>query len=487
MRIWPDSLFGRLIAALLAAVGLTVVIVVILITKDREALLFQRSEMAALVELIATETARLESMPQTEREQALISLQAEGLVAPFEYARANPGQLRQQDPGAAANNLERHLRRELGADFAVSVGFPSRSRTEIILVSPSESPEQWDDSDRRPWDQDRGRSRRAQWIGGLVDLDTGRLQLDVSIVPPGDEPLRFRVPVPGEEPSLPTAIFGQLALLTAVLGGVLFVMARTITNPLADLSRAAEALGRGIRQLPLQETGSKEIRETTRAFNVMQERLNRYVESRTRVLSAMSHDLRTPLTRLKLRVEQLNDPVMQERFNADLDSMNDMVSGALDALKGISDTEALAPTDINSLLEGLRSEFAEADASVTVSGAASLPIMARPHLLKRCLENLLCNAVNYGASAEVNVLEKDDEILIRIDDEGPGIPDRELEKVFEPYFRLEGSRNQNTGGVGLGLSIARDIAQAHGGTLTLTNRRPHGLRAELSLPQTKPA
>ncbi|HVY66858.1 MAG TPA: ATP-binding protein, partial [Gammaproteobacteria bacterium] len=263
---------------------------------------------------------------------------------------------------------------------------------------------------------------------------------------------------------------------------VLYVMGRTITRPLSQLASAAEAVGRGARHTPLPETGARELRDATRAFNTMQERLQRYLDSRTHVLAAMSHDLRTPLTRLKLRAEALDDAALRDRFNADLDEMNRMVTGALNLFKGVDHEEPLESVHVDALLADLRRELGELGAGFTVRGSAA-PLPARPMALKRCLTNLLSNAAKYGKNVAVVIEDAPAELVLRVQDEGPGIPEDMLERVFEPFFRLESSRNADTGGVGLGLSIARDIAQSHGGSLTLRNRAPHGLEAVLRLPR----
>jgi len=216
----------------------------------------------------------------------------------------------------------------------------------------------------------------------------------------------------------------------------------------------------------------------------MQERLHRYLDSRTHVLAAMSHDLRTPLTRLRLRVETLDESALRERFIADLDEMNGMVIGALDLFKGLNNDEPVRLIDVNRLLEELRTEFGEMGRAVAIEGWVREPLAAKAQALKRCLTNLLSNAVLYGERATVVIDDQGSEVVLRILDEGPGIPEHTLEQVFEPYFRLESSRNAATGGTGLGLSIARDIAQAHGGSLVLRNRLPHGLEAVLRLPRS---
>jgi signal transduction histidine kinase len=254
---------------------------------------------------------------------------------------------------------------------------------------------------------------------------------------------------------------------------------------LSELAGAAEAVGKGAKVPPLPERGARELRNATRAFNTMQERLHRYLDSRTRVLAAMSHDLRTPLTRLRLRAEAIDDAVTRERMTADLDEMSVMVTGALSLFKGLNDTEAAAPVRIDDLLTSLRKEFAELGGEVDVSGTSTVPLLAKPNALKRCLSNLLHNAIKYGQRAHVTMADTGSHLQICIRDEGPGIPDDQLEQVFEPFYRLESSRSRDTGGTGLGLCIARDIAEAHGGSIQLRNHPDGGLQATLTLPRNR--
>jgi signal transduction histidine kinase len=216
----------------------------------------------------------------------------------------------------------------------------------------------------------------------------------------------------------------------------------------------------------------------------MQDRLRRYLDSRTRVLAAMSHDLKTPLTRLRLQVETLDNPPMQARIGRELDEMEGMVREALSLFRGLDDGEPAASVDIEALLTQIRDEFTDMGAEVTLSGHAAQPFTGRPQALKRCITNLVANAIKFGTRADL-VLEDAAELLIRVRDRGPGIPAEELERVFEPFYRLETSRNRDSGGTGLGLSIARDIAQAHGGTLTLANLSDGGLEATLRLPRRR--
>jgi signal transduction histidine kinase len=215
----------------------------------------------------------------------------------------------------------------------------------------------------------------------------------------------------------------------------------------------------------------------------MQARLAGYSRDRTRVLAAMSHDLKTPITRLRLRAELLEDPQLRAKFTKDLDEMESMVGATLDFLRGQESGEPARPVDVMALLESLQADLRETGGQMEIEGAAVKPYPGVPQALKRCLGNLVENAVKYGRSAHVTVDDDDARLVIRVQDYGPGLPPAELEKVFEPFYRVEGSRSRDTGGTGLGLTIARGIAEAHGGRLTLRNRVEGGLEATLELPR----
>jgi signal transduction histidine kinase len=234
----------------------------------------------------------------------------------------------------------------------------------------------------------------------------------------------------------------------------------------------------------MEEKGPAEVIRAARAFNTMQSRLAGYVRDRTRVLAAMSHDLKTPITRLRLRAELLEDPQIRAKFTKDLDEMESMVGATLDFLRGQESGEPAQPVDVMALLESLQADMADMGGTVRIEGGAKAPYPGRPQALKRCLANLLENAVNYGKSAGVVVDDNDSRLEIRIQDEGPGLPQSELQKVFEPFYRVEGSRSRETGGTGLGLTIAKSVAEAHGGSLVLRNRAEGGLEAVLVLPRS---
>lgn len=272
-------------------------------------------------------------------------------------------------------------------------------------------------------------------------------------------------------------------LLVAVIALTLFAV-RWVTRPLKTLAEAAEGLGADIERPPLAEQGPLEVSSAARAFNTMQQRLVAFIRDRTRILAAMSHDLKTPITRLRLRAELLDDAALRVKFEKDLAEMESMVSATLDFMRGVENREARQPLDVMALLESLQEDAAELKGRVEIEGAALKPYHGLAQALKRCLRNLIDNAVRYGKSATVRVEDSAAMLRIRVRDEGPGIPEGELERIFEPFHRLEGSRSRDTGGTGLGLGIARNIARAHGGDIVLGNLPQGGLEAVLTLPRT---
>lgn len=261
------------------------------------------------------------------------------------------------------------------------------------------------------------------------------------------------------------------------------VAMRWAVQPLRRLALHADTLGRNLSAPPLPETGPREVRSAAHAFNTMQDRLASYLDDRLRILAAVSHDLQTPITRMKLRAEMMADEGQRTKFLKDLDEMETMIGATLDFLRGESRKEGNVPLDINALLSTLQDDMEDLDEKVDVVGEATAPLYARPQALKRCLSNLLENAIRYGGNAHIRVEDGARELVIHIEDDGPGIPEDKLEQMFEPFRRGEHSRNRSTGGVGLGLAIARNLARAHGGEVTLANRPSGGLRATVNLPR----
>ncbi|WP_020681422.1 ATP-binding protein [Marinobacterium rhizophilum] len=270
-----------------------------------------------------------------------------------------------------------------------------------------------------------------------------------------------------------------ISLAVMLLFGVWIV--RSLTRPLRRLAEAAESFGRGeARALP--ETGSRELETTARAFNAMQLRIQRYLDDRERLFASISHDLKTPITRLRLRAELLDDDAERDAFCRDLEDLDMLVKGALQSVKETDIHENRVEVDLQRMLCYMRDGAALAGKVVTVTGEQREPFLGKPLALRRCLGNLVDNALYYGGRAEINIQDDSKGLEITVSDRGPGIPAAQLERVFAPYTRLAGSQSAHPG-MGLGLSIARNIARAHGGDITLANREGAGLVVRLTLPR----
>ncbi len=288
------------------------------------------------------------------------------------------------------------------------------------------------------------------------------------------------IPAPALAWAAPSLLASLLAALAISLITVLVL--RRMTRPLQGLARAADAFGRGLEVAPLAESGPEEVRHTVRAFNLMQERLRRFVEDRTRMLAAIGHDLRTPITSLRIRAEFVEDEETRAKIVETLDEMQRMIEAALSFLREEAATETARTVDLAALIESLVADCTDLGWNVTFAATARPVLRCRPDSLRRALRNLIENAVRYGERATVTLERDRSTVRIAVEDEGPGIPPEMMERAFEPFFRLEGSRSPETGGIGLGLAIARTIARSHGGDLRLANRAEGGLRAELLLP-----
>ncbi len=272
----------------------------------------------------------------------------------------------------------------------------------------------------------------------------------------------------------------QLLSLAAVLA-LSFLVVRWTTRPLAALSEAAQAFGNGEHMPALPETGSREFVNTARAFGAMRERIARYIDERERLFISISHDLRTPIMRLKLRAEMLDDDGLRSDFHDDLDDLDMMVKGALQCVKDgdihENPTEVRLDALLGRMVEGAR--LAGHEVAYVPSG---LCVRAKPLALKRAIGNLLDNGLFYGNRVDISVFERGADIEIALRDHGPGVPQEAFATLFDPYLRLEHGRRQNSGGMGLGLGIARGIVLAHGGELVLENDPGGGLRATIILP-----
>lgn len=315
---------------------------------------------------------------------------------------------------------------------------------------------------------------RVQWRGSCEAInvtlrDGDRLRL--SVMPP----------VFATEPR--TDLSPLLLVFMLSIAALAYLVARMTTSPLKKLAQAAKDLGHDINHPPLKLTGVSEIRQASAAFNAMQARIRQYIVQRTEMLAAITHDLQTPLTRLRLRLEKVADRELQQRLIGDLSAMQEMVREGLDLARSTDTSETMQALDLDSLLDSVCADATDAGQEVVLHGRVAMRAFGRPMGLRRCLVNLIDNAVKYGHNARVTVERVKGAARIRIRDSGPGIDAAELARVFEPFYRVESSRSRESGGTGLGLTIARNIAEQHGGTIALANHPEGGLEVTLMLPE----
>ncbi len=273
-----------------------------------------------------------------------------------------------------------------------------------------------------------------------------------------------------------------LGISLLLLAPLVWFMARRLTRPIRVFAEAAERLGADPDAEPMVASGPTEVRTAIHAFNDMQAALRDHMRRRSQTVAAIAHDLRTPLTRLRFRAEQAPDSV-RDRMAADIEEMDALIATAMAYVRGEVAPDRSEPFDLAELAADCAAGFSETGASVTFRGISPLPVVADPAALRRALANLIANAVTFGGGARVDATSLDGTAVITVEDDGPGLPESELEAVFEPFYRGERSRNRETGGAGLGLSVARQAARAHGGDVVLQTRPGGGLTARLTLPQ----
>jgi signal transduction histidine kinase len=448
VRLLPASLFGRLVMVLVAGLLLAVSIGVATSLRERGQLLRQAGAIGAARQ-IADAIRVLDAQSPAARERTAASLGSATLSVSLAAAPSVPGGAAPGGPYAShvaallADDLGEHREVRVGPDFAMP---PMR-------IGPM--------------------------MMGDMRMPMHPMAVQVRLRDGSWATFSFAIPPP--RAAWPYAlILEALALVLAVVM-LSIVAVRRATRPLAMLASAADELGANINRAPLAEDGPDEVRRAARAFNSMQARLKEYIEDRGRILAAIAHDLKTPLALLRLRTESLPaDAELKAKFEGDVQRMERLVSETLDFVRALDSPEAARPVDVLALLESLKTDTALLGWQVEISGSAQ-PYPAKVQALQRCITNLVDNAVRYGKRARIILEDASDALRIRIQDDGPGIPDGALERVFEPFYRLEASRNPATGGSGLGLAIARTIARAHGGNVELRNLEGGGLEALLVL------
>jgi signal transduction histidine kinase len=435
MRVLPQSLFGRLVWILVIGLIIAQFLSVVLREEDREEFFYQTRTIDTARRISDIVTV-FNTLKREDRAEVVSSFSAFSLAVSKTEPMAAAGVT---TDNKAAQAFEEIMRRYLGARWPVAVvPYQMTANGTIFLIKVKLEDNTW---------------------------------------------LSFKSYLASDANTSLVRLFPKLLILLASIIVLSLIAVRWVTRPLQAMALAAEALGKDINHPPLVVKGPLEVRRAAQAFNTMQGRLAGYIQERTRILAAVSHDLKTPITRMRLRVEVLDDPVLRAKFIKDLEELETMVAATLDFIHGLGTEERTQWIDVNALLESMQFDAQEMGREVTIQGAASAPFLGHPQALKRCLANLIDNAVTYGKSAALIVEDSDSRLRVRIRDAGPGIPDSEMERVFDPFYRLEQSRNRISGGTGLGLTIARNIARSHGGELSLANLPGGGLEALLTLPR----
>ena len=456
MRFLPRSLFGQIVLALVAGILVAQLAGTWLLLDDRSRFGDRlRREYAA--QRIAGIISVLDAAPAEERPRLVRALS----VPPTRLTLDEPWQASGAELGPEASVFLQRVSRELERPLPLQV-------LSIRHVPRAE---------RRPGRDTERPDRHMRHDGPLVLLAVTQARLGDGTV------VTFRHALPQPPSDWPLRLLGLLALLAIVVALLSGWAVRRLTRPLASLANAADGLARNLDQKPLDEKGPQEVARAARSFNAMQRSLKAYLETRAQALAGVSHDLRLPLTRLRLRLEQLPENDARAAMQRDIEEMDAMVGGTLDYLRAGADTEQAVKLNLVALLEGLAEDAEAAGAKVSLHGTAA-PLTARPQALRRCLANLIDNARRYGGGAvDVTLVDNASSVDIRIEDRGAGIPAEERERVFEPYVRLEASRARHTGGTGLGLAIARAVARAHGGEVALAGRAGGGTAAIVTLPR----
>lgn len=444
MKAVFQSMTGRVILVLVAGVVVSALITLGLAFNERQRMIGQFRDYHA-VERLAQFIQSLDDVETGMRGPFLSAGRGVGV-------RAEPAS-ESDTPSGSQSDLAAMLERRL----------PDGYRIASMPVQPSDC-----DFGRRP--RRRHGESRGPCESMLVTLpDNSRLRL--TVLPPRPPPVA------------PRADFGTYAILFLISVAILAALvARMTMRPLKQLAQAATELGNDIERPPLPERGATEIRQAAAAFNAMQARIRNHIRQRGQILAAITHDLQTPLTRLRLRLEKVEDAELREKLVADLTAMQGMVREGLDLARSMDAAGPLQRMDLDSLVDSVCSDATDAGQDVTLEGSTGAALMARPIPLRRCLTNLIDNACKYGGFARITAAREGRQAVIRITDGGPGIPEDEMKNVFEPFYRLEASRSRETGGTGLGLTIARNIAEQHGGSIGLRNLPENGLEVTLTLP-----
>ncbi|HEX7156349.1 MAG TPA: ATP-binding protein [Burkholderiaceae bacterium] len=460
MKLLPRSLFGQVVFATVVAVVASQ-LVVAWVLLDERAQMARRVWGDQAAQRIAGFISAIDGATPAERVRIIGTTGLRPSHASLEEPWKKPG----DDLPSEAISFLAKLRKELARPLEVQL---------LVLVP-----------DWPPALPGAAAPLAAPGAGGLDDSRRRRLRL-VAVQARLDDGsvLTLRHALPPLQAGPPTHVLVGVALLVAIAGALTAWTVRRLTRPLGTLARAARGLASNLDQPPLPESGPAEVAAAAVSFNRMQQDLKRNLETRSQALAAVSHDLRLPITRIRLRIERLSDEATREAIESDLVEMDRMIGDTLEFLRAGHSGEQPARIDVNALVESVAEDMRALGCRIRTHGEARAPLVARGQAVRRCLGNLVDNARRYGGGAvDLTVRDEVEQVEFVVEDRGPGIPESERERVFEPYVRLEASRARHTGGTGLGLAIARAIARGHGGDVALESREGGGLRAVLKFPR----
>lgn len=472
---YPRTLFSRLVLLLLFGLVLAEAITALVLTSDRgEAI--KRAAGIHSAQRIASIVKILDQMTHDQRQETAKALDAPGMRISLTLP---PLDSQDRGPSTGSTLFLGALRYYLDDDRDIRLDLADKQATQHFFARGKFAPTMG----MNPGRHNMMRQHMAE-AGLMLSADGAHL---IQIRLQDGQWVSFGEQLPEEVTHWPLRVVLALGLVLIVLGLVALLAVRWITRPLSHLAESARALGQDLQRPPLEEKGPEEVRSTLQAFNAMQQQIRQFVDERSRFLAAISHDLRTPITRLRLRSGLLEDPKLQAKFERDLEEMEELVQGILELMRDETGEVKKQALDINDLLETLQIDGEESGKKITLQGQANDSFYCHPASMRRLVTNLVDNALKYGGRADIEIEDSKAYLQIRITDNGTGIPESQLEHVFQPFTRIEDSRCKETGGTGLGLSIAKNIALAHGGTLTLKNREHGGLLAELTLPRNDKA
>jgi signal transduction histidine kinase len=463
-RFLPKSLFGQTLLVLVAGLIVSLLVGSWIYTLDREQAVRAVGGFSA-AQRITNLTKLVQDAPREWRERIVAGLSDQTFRVSL--SAQPPANIPNDDDTAVAEAIKEFLIAQLSL---------APGRQPRVSASPRDGPMFGGGLPMM------GHGPMMHGFGGFGGFG-GFRDLQVAVPLPDGQWLSFATALPESGSAFSRQFLLSMGIMAIVILVVSVWAVRRVTAPLAAVSAAAERLGIDLNTPPMPEMGTIETRQAARAFNTMQARLRDLIENRTRMLAAISHDLRTPLTLLRLRAENVENQQERDKMLASIAEMDSMIGVTLQFARDEATNEIRRPTDIAALVQSIVDDMADAGLPAKMQPAEPIVYDCRPDALKRAIRNLLDNAVKYGKAASVAIQTTTKTIEITVDDEGAGIPEKELSRVFDPFYRLEESRSRDTGGVGLGLAIAQSIVQAHRGELVLSNRPTAGLRARIALPR----